>query len=68
MYRITKVYKGWIVERLEFKYNFFGLHFFKVWKPYVKTFGIDDFWYHSTKEYAIMGLKDQVENDTYGIW
>ena len=68
MYRISKVDVGWIVERLEFKYKFLGLHFCQVWKPYVKTYGIDECWGHSEKKYAIMNLLDQVKKDTYGIW
>ena len=68
MYRITKVDIGWIVERLEFKYKFLGLHFCKVWMPYVKTSGMDECWGHSEKKYAIMNLKNEIEKDTYGIW
>jgi hypothetical protein len=68
IFRITKVDIGWIVERLEFKYNFLGLHFCQVWKPYVKTSGMDECWGHSTKDFAIMNLIDQVKKDTYGIW
>ena len=67
-YRISKVDKGWIVEKLVFKYNFLGLHFWMVWRPYVKTSGMDCFWHHETKDFAIMNLIDQVKHDTYGIW
>lgn len=68
MYRISKVDKGWIVERLEFKYSFLGLHFYKVWRPYVKVSGIDEFWYHSEKKYALMNLLNEIQKETYGLW
>ena len=58
---------GLIVERLEFKYKFLGFHFWQVWRPYVKTSGMDECWGHSSKDYAIMNLIDQVKKDTYGI-
>jgi hypothetical protein len=68
MFRITKVDIGWIVEKLDFKYQFLGLHFYQVWRPYVKTLGLNIEWGHLTKEYAIMNLLDQVKKDTYGIY
>jgi hypothetical protein len=68
MYRISKVDIGWIVERIEFKYNFFGLHFWKVWRPYVKVSGMNDCFGHSEKKYAIMNLIEEVKKETYGIW
>ena len=67
-YRISKVDIGWIVEKLEFKYNFLGFHFCKVYRPYVKTFGLNECWGHKTKDHAIMNLIEQIKKDTYGIW
>lgn len=67
-FRITKIDKGWIVEHLVFKYSFLGLHFWKVWRPYVKTSGMDYCWHHKTKQFAEDNLFDQVKYDTYGIW
>jgi hypothetical protein len=68
MYRIFKVDKGWIVERLEFKYKFLGIHFCQIWRPYVKTSGMDDCWAHSEKKFAVMNLLEQVKKDTYGLY
>ena len=67
-YRISKVDKGWIVEHLTFKYNFLGIHFCKVWRPFVTAAGLNSFWYHSTKEFAEMNLIKEVKSQTYGIW
>lgn len=44
MYRIKETEKGWTVERREFKYNVLGLHFCKVWRPYVKSAGQETTW------------------------
>lgn len=68
MYKVSKTDKGWIVEKLTFKYNFLGIHFWEVWRPYVKTSGIDEVWYHATKDFAIMNLISEVKNDTQNIW
>jgi len=64
MYRIKELYNGWIVEKLEFKYRLFGLHFYKVWRPYVKVSGMDKSWVHRAKINAINNLLTQVRQDT----
>ena len=63
MYRMCKVDKGWITEKLVFKYNFLGLHFYKVWRPFVTYYGGDDFWYSPTKELAFMSFQDKIKNE-----
>ena len=64
IYRIKELYNGWIVERLEFKYRLFGLHFYRVWRPYVKVRGMDESWNHSIKAYAVKNLLIRVREDT----
>jgi len=65
MYRVCKVDKGWIVERLEFRYKILGLHFWQVWRPYIKARGSDDYCYHKTKEAAISSLLEQVKKEIF---
>ena len=67
-YRIISTDKGWVVEHLTFKYSFLGLHFCRVWRPYVKVTGLDQEWAHQKKKYAIMNFIHEIRKDTYGIW
>lgn len=60
--------QGVIVEKLEFKYNFLGLHFCKVWKPYITSAGLDCCWHHSSKYWAICNLVRKVQEETGGVW
>jgi len=62
MLRIRKVkHEMFIVEKENYKWTLFGLK--KEWKPYITVSGIDEVWHHSTYEYAIMNLVDQVKKE-----
>lgn len=63
MYRILKKPRGWIIEHQVFKYSFFGLHFWKVWRPFVKSSGLDCAWHSKTKEWAIEHLLLEIKQD-----
>jgi hypothetical protein len=62
LFRIVKKPKGYIVEVCVSKWYFFGLK--KVWKPYVKSAGLDCAWHHSTYDFALKNLLQQVKNET----
>lgn len=59
MYRIIEKSKGWIVEIQVCKWTFFGIR--KVWKPFVKTLGMDCVWHHSSRKYAEMNLQTEIK-------
>ena len=63
MFRVSQTELGWIVEKQAFKYCFLGLHFWKVWRPFVKTSGMDSCWYHSDKKYALMNLHSEIKDN-----
>ncbi|WP_299129363.1 hypothetical protein [uncultured Winogradskyella sp.] len=67
MFRIVKKPRGWIVERQVFKYNFLGLHFWKVWRPFVKTSGMDCAWHHADQDYALMNLYHEINKQLITI-
>jgi hypothetical protein len=67
MFRIVKLDKGWIVEKQVFKYCFLGLHFYKVWRPFVKSTGLDSAWYHQNQDYALMNLQDEIKKQLITI-
>lgn len=61
MFRISKINNSYIVEVQVSKWTLFGLK--KVWKPYVKSSGLDCAWHHSSYEYAVMNFKSEVLKD-----
>ena len=65
MFRIVKKSRGYIVEFQVSKWTLFGLK--KVWKPYVKSSGLDCAWHHSSYEFALHNLlreiKDEFQNN-----
>ena len=60
MYRIVKKPRGYIVEVKTYKWTLFGLK--TVWKPFVKTSGMDCAWHHKTHQYAMDNLISEVKN------
>ena len=62
-FRIIKKPKGYIVETNIKKWTLFGLK--EKWIPYVKSSGLDCAWHHSTYEFAMMSLLDEVKKETY---
>jgi hypothetical protein len=58
-FRILKKTRGYIVEVEETKWSIYGLK--KQWKPFVKSTGLDCAWHHSTYEYALMNLFDEIK-------
>jgi hypothetical protein len=60
IFKISENEFGWIVEIKAFKYNLFGLHFCPVWKPFVKTSGLDFCWNHSSIQFAKLSLVDTI--------
>ena len=61
MFRIVKKTRGYIVEVQVSKWTLFGLK--KVWKPYVKSSGLDCAWHHISYETAVMNFKTEIIND-----
>jgi hypothetical protein len=61
MFRIVKKTRGYIVEVQVSKWTLFGLK--KVWKPYVKSSGLDCAWHHKSYEMAVMNFKSEVLAD-----
>ncbi|WP_035670786.1 hypothetical protein [Flavobacterium sp. 83] len=60
MFRIRKVSeKKFVVEVLVSKWTLFGLK--KEWKPFVKSAGLDCAWHHSTYDFAMMNLLNEVK-------
>jgi len=60
-FRIVKKEKGYIVEVQQIKWSLFGLR--KKWVPFVKSFGLDCAWHHSTYDYALMNLLDEIKKN-----
>jgi hypothetical protein len=63
MFRIRKVKEGWISEVRVFKYSFLGLHFWRVWRPFVKVGGLNSAWVAATETWAMDHLKLEVERE-----
>lgn len=61
MFRIVKNARGYIVEVQVSKWTLFGLK--KVWKPYVKSSGLNCAWHHKSYEMAVMNFKSEVLAD-----
>ena len=59
MYRILKKPRGYIVEVKTYKWTLFGLK--TVWKPFVKTSGMDCAWHHKTYNLAMYNLHNDVK-------
>ena len=62
MFRITETVDGWVVEVETSKWTLFGLK--KVWKPFVKTSGMDCAWNHSKMNFALMNLEHEIKKQT----
>ena len=60
-FRIKETEQGWIVEVLTYKWTLFGLK--KVWKPFIKTSGLNSAWHHSQYKFALMNLIDKIKED-----
>jgi hypothetical protein len=60
--RIRKQARGYVVEYLDIKWSLFGLK--KKWKPFVKSAGLDCAWHHSTYDFAMMNLLNEVKKQT----
>ena len=58
-FRILKKPKGYIVEVEETKWTIFGLK--NQWVPFVKSAGLDCAWNHSTYEFSLMNLFDEIK-------
>lgn len=61
MFRILKKTRGYIVEVEVSKWTLFGLK--KVWRPYVKSSGLNCAWHHKSHEKALESLHYQVLSD-----
>ena len=62
MFRLREVrYKMFIVEILIYKWTFRGLK--KEWKPYIKVSGMNEVWHHSSYDFAMLNLLDQIKRD-----
>lgn len=62
MFRIKETPKGWIVEVQVNKWTLFGNK--KVWKPFVKTSGMDSAWHHSKMNFAFMNFEEEIKKQT----
>jgi len=54
-FRILKKPRGYIVEVEKSMFSF------KYWEPLIKSAGLDCAWHHSTYEYALMNLFDEIK-------
>lgn len=61
LFRIKKVAKGYIVEVKTPKWTLFGIKY--IWKPYVKTSGMDCAWHHSSYDFALSNMLKQIKSD-----
>lgn len=61
-FRILKKTKGYIVEVQVSKWTLFGIK--KVWKPFILTSGLDIPWHHSSYDFAMKNLLDEIELST----
>jgi len=61
MFRIVKKSKGFIVEKKVPYWTLFGIKY--KWKPYVLTSGSNEAWHHSTYDFALINLFDQIKNE-----
>lgn len=61
LFRISKKPKGWVVEVRTAKWTLFVIKY--VWKPYVKTSGMDCAWHHSSYDFALNNLLIEVKSD-----
>jgi hypothetical protein len=62
-FRIRKKPQGYIVEELDIRWSIFG--FIKIWKPYVKSAGLDCTWHHSSYEHTENNLIKQLQEELW---
>ena len=62
-FRIKKKPKGFIVEKEIAIWSLFGLKY--KWIPYIKSSGLDCAWHHSTYDFAMINLLDEIKKETY---
>ncbi len=62
-FRIVKKPKGFVVEKKIAIWTLFGLKY--KWIAYIKSAGLDCAWHHSTYEFAMMSLLDEIKKETY---
>ncbi len=63
MFRIKQLKdKTYIVEHRVSKWTLFGIK--KVWKPFVKTSGMDCCWHHSELKYAWENFITEIKKQT----
>lgn len=60
LFRIRKLPKGYIVEVKTPKWSLFGIKY--VWKPYVKSAGLDCAWHHKSYGHAFNNLISEVKH------
>jgi hypothetical protein len=60
-FRILKKPRGYVVEELDIRWSILGL--IKIWKPYVKSSGLDCAWHHSSYEHAENNLIKQLQEE-----